>query len=296
MGKRTDDEKDKQGLGVEKLKDISGLKKICQNVLTEKDDWYERIIVRKISIYLSRVFIVIGASANLVTALSFIAGMIGVVLIGLQLPWIVLCGCVMLQFWYLLDKCDGEVARYWKYKINNRVAKSKLESDLSGVFLDYILHYIVHSLVFVSIGFGLYQKYNNIYTLGLCFSAALSMIFINLIIQCKDSIILNKLRILKVNMDFDKNSETETRQLSFMLKMFSFVHYLCTFPFIINIMMICGVLNLFTFETEKIYFQPFIWFLLFYGIISPMVWISKFLFYVFKRKIDSEFNQIAQWS
>ena len=81
---------------------MKGFKKICQNVLTEKDDWYERIIVRKISIYISRILVTIGISANKVTALSFVMGVIGIILIGFKPAWIVLAGCVVMQGWYLL--------------------------------------------------------------------------------------------------------------------------------------------------------------------------------------------------
>ena len=50
---------------------------------------------------------------------------------------------------------------------------------------------------------------------------------------------------------------------------------------------------IFTLESESMYLKPFLWFLIFYGIISPIVWIPKFLFYVLKKKIDSEFSQIT---
>ena len=272
---------------------MNGFRKICQNVLTEKDDWYERLIVRKVSIYISRVLVMIGVSANMVTALSFVLGVIGIVLIGFRPAWLVLAGCVIMQGWYLFDKCDGEVARYWRYTINNKVADSKLESGLSGVFLDNVLHHIIHSCVFISVSFGLFLQLKQIYILGLGLSAAMSMIFISLIIQCKDSIIFNKLRILKLNMIFDNGDKAEARQMSFVSRVFSFVHYLCTFPFVINVMLVCGVINLFTLESESMYLKPFLWFLIFYGIISPIVWIPKFLFYVLKKKIDSEFSQIT---
>jgi hypothetical protein len=272
---------------------MNGFRKICQNVLTEKDDWYERLIVRKVSIYISRVLVMIGVSANMVTALSFVLGVIGIVLIGFRPAWLVLAGCVIMQGWYLFDKCDGEVARYWRYTINNKVADSKLESGLSGVFLDNVLHHIIHSCVFISVSFGLFLQLKQIYILGLGLSAAMSMIFISLIIQCKDSIIFNKLRILKLNMIFDNGDKAEARQMSFVSRVFSFVHYLCTFPFVINVMLVCGVINLFTLESESMYLKPFLWFLIFYGIISPIVWIPKFLFYVLNKKIDSEFSQIT---
>lgn len=281
---------------MEKLKSMSEFKKICQNVLTEKDDWYERIIVRKISIYISRLFVAMRISANKVTALSFIIGAIGIVLVGFRPAWIVLLGCIAMQVWYLLDKCDGEVARYWKYEINNKVAKSKLEADLSGVFLDSILHHIVHSFLFISISFSLCQQMNQIYMFGFGFSAAISMILINLIVQCKDSIMFNKLRVLKMNINYESTNVAATRQMSFASKMFSLVHYLCTFPFVINIVMICGIFNLLTFDTDKMFLKPFVWFLIFYGTVSPVIWISKFLHYVYKKKIDSEFNQITNLS
>jgi hypothetical protein len=215
--------------------------------------------------------------------------MIGACLLGSQKAAIVLWGAALLQLWYLLDRCDGEVARYRKYKKEGRVAKDKLDFELNGVYLDNILHYLLHSLIFASLSLGLYRQYGQLGIIGLGFSAALSAIFINLIMQSKDSIIFSKIMRSGSQLRISEKVKTATQEKGALSRIFSFLHYLCTFPFVINILTLCAVID---FLLKNNYSRPLELFVIVYGILMPFVWILKFLFFILSRRIDTEFDQI----
>ena len=65
-------------------------------------------------------------------------------------------GCFSFWFFYILDFCDGEVARY-----NN-------SNSLTGHFFELIAHYIVNILFFLSLGITFYLITNNFYYLIFC--------------------------------------------------------------------------------------------------------------------------------
>lgn len=69
---------------------------------------YRRLVVRPLSIHLTRVFLAAGVGADTVSAIKGVIAAAGAVLFGFHpVP-----GALLLQFSFLLDACDGEVARY----------------------------------------------------------------------------------------------------------------------------------------------------------------------------------------
>lgn len=95
---------------------------------------FVRLYARKISIYLTKLLLLAHFSANQVTLLNLLLGLvIGLVfIIGKGTPIVMFIGALGLHLWIILDHCDGEVARYRK------------ETSITGEYFDYILHYILH--------------------------------------------------------------------------------------------------------------------------------------------------------
>ena len=128
---------------------IKKLRDVCQKSVLPVNTWYQVHVGRKISIYLTWLFIKLGVSPDAVS--------IGIIPFGLFVTYFFtlgtyygfLIGGLLLQFWYLLDLSDGEVARYHK----QRSAK--------GSFLDKVNHIFVHPAIFLSMGIGFYNKFNN---------------------------------------------------------------------------------------------------------------------------------------
>jgi len=89
------------------MKSIRELRSICQPPGLDMC-LYRRFVIRPVSIHLSRLFIAAGIGADTVSILKGIIAMAGAVLFGLRpIP-----AALLLQFSYLLDACDGEVARF----------------------------------------------------------------------------------------------------------------------------------------------------------------------------------------
>ena len=119
------------------------------------------VIVRKISIYFTWLLLHTPISANQVTVLQIVVGVIGgLMLMPASYAWN-LAGIALLQLSYVLDCSDGEVARYRK------------QSSVNGVFLDLIGHEIVIPLMYFGLAVGEFQRSGRVELLVLGFAAGL---------------------------------------------------------------------------------------------------------------------------
>jgi phosphatidylglycerophosphate synthase len=96
-------------------------------------------LLRPFSIHLTWLLVRTPISANQVTVLQGIFGIIGAVLLGYGK---FVLGAVFLQIGYILDLCDGEVAR-WKHQQSN-----------AGNYLDLIGHRTATPAMFFGLGIG----------------------------------------------------------------------------------------------------------------------------------------------
>ena len=101
------------------------------------------------SIYFSWVFINLRLSADFVTGIFFVTGLLGAVLFLYGDPLISLIAYGLWRLHIIFDLCDGEVARFTqKFSIN-------------GAYWDYTIHSVLYPLTYASICFALYKKFNN---------------------------------------------------------------------------------------------------------------------------------------
>ena len=96
-------------------------------------------LLRPVSIHLTWLLVRTPITANQVTVLQCLVGLIGAVLLGYGK---FVLGAMFLQFGYILDLCDGEVARW------------KKQSSKAGNYLDLIGHRIVTPAMFFGLGIG----------------------------------------------------------------------------------------------------------------------------------------------
>lgn len=126
---------------MKKLK-IENLREICQ-LSREKKYGKENIadrILRIPSIYFTWLFLNMGFSANQVTMVSLVIGIIGALLCNFNL----LFGLILVYLYAIIDASDGEVARY------NKTSSPK------GLFLDYMAYIIVFTLLLLSLPLDMY--------------------------------------------------------------------------------------------------------------------------------------------
>jgi len=106
--------------------------------------WHNALFTRHISIYFTYVFVKLGVSANTVTLLMTICGIVGALLCMPHNIWLTVAGAVALIMFEVLDCVDGEVARWTK------------KSSVRGWYLDLVSHVFCNNLVKVMCAVHLY--------------------------------------------------------------------------------------------------------------------------------------------
>lgn len=121
------------------IPDIATLKEICHRGKLEKDrrSWYAAS--RSVAIYITWLLLHTGVTANQVTLMTVSLSLAGAVLLATPPAWLSLCGALLLLAYHLLDKVDGDVARY------------RRTFSIVGVYLDEV----GHGLAFGGLLFGL---------------------------------------------------------------------------------------------------------------------------------------------
>ena len=139
---------------------IKGLYEICEGHRTH-DTWYDRLFVRKIAILITWVLIHTPITANQVTFIHTILVIFGAGLFFMNNQTYNIIGSVLILLGFLLDRVDGQVARYRK-KMSNK-----------GYFLDYFGHFLSRAIFFSGISISYYLRSNNIVFLFLGFSSVI---------------------------------------------------------------------------------------------------------------------------
>lgn len=130
---------------------VKELRKICQTAESAKhDSILGRYFGRKLSIYLTHVLLHTPISANQVTILMLLVGMVSGTLFIIGNYWCSLAGSILFPIMYILDGVDGEVARY------------RNSCSLKGVYLDRVSHIITYPFLFIGITFGVYINNHDI--------------------------------------------------------------------------------------------------------------------------------------
>jgi len=106
------------------------------------EHWLARLLLRKVSLRVTALLIRTPVSANALTGAMIVVGLIGAAVVGL-VPglWGALLAFVLIQAYFLLDLCDGEVARW------------RRTTSITGVYLDRVGHYLVEAAVLAALGF-----------------------------------------------------------------------------------------------------------------------------------------------
>ena len=139
-------------------------KKIEKDQTNLKPDWYGRFFVWKISAPITYILVRTPISANQVTVIQEIIGVIGAILLAIPNIKIMLLGIVLIQFGFILDCVDGEIARY------------KGQSSVRGVFLDLIGHQIVIPFYIFFTSLGVFIRTGQLDVLIMGFLGALFII------------------------------------------------------------------------------------------------------------------------
>ena len=200
------------------------LKKRCQRgviggnsfIKTPLED-YPHWFARKFSILITSLLIKTKFTPNQISIFSIFVGIFGALLFFYGSYKSFMFGAFFLFLWFVLDHVDGEVARY------------KNEKSVLGHYLDKMMHSIIHPLVFLSIGLGLFNRFGNINWIFLGIISSFSIFLIDLVR-------LNKLET-RLYKHLSNNKESST------LKKFK-LNFLYQFQWVLFIMIILTILDL----------------------------------------------------
>jgi phosphatidylglycerophosphate synthase len=124
---------------------LDELREVCQPASTmdrrNGEHWLARIWLRRISLRITAVLIRTPVTPNQLTALMIVVGLLAAGAAALPgLPWALAAAALVLGY-FVLDLCDGEVAR-WKNM-----------TSVTGVYLDRVGHYLVEAALLIGYGF-----------------------------------------------------------------------------------------------------------------------------------------------
>jgi phosphatidylglycerophosphate synthase len=120
--------------------DIETLRTMSQGGKVSRDRrlWY--VVPRLASVYVTWLLLHTNVSATQVTVSSIFAGLLGAILLAMKPAWIACLGVGALLVHHVLDKVDGEVARF------------RQSFSLSGVYLDELGHSLTFAGLFLGLG------------------------------------------------------------------------------------------------------------------------------------------------
>ena len=128
------------------VESIKELREICQ---PSDESGMRARAYRKVSIYFTKMLLYTSVTANQVTVLFAICGVISGILFAFSNYWWSLLGSTALLVHYILDYVDGEVARYRK------------SASQKGEFIDIVCHDIAFAFVFSGICHNVFLKYSD---------------------------------------------------------------------------------------------------------------------------------------
>jgi phosphatidylglycerophosphate synthase len=260
------------------MENVKELNIICQKPdYKTKGNWMARNITRDMAVPLTWLFLHTSITANQITLLSLIVGLSASVAFVFFSKASILIGALLLQIWYLLDHVDGQVARYRK------------QQSLTGIYFDFVSHYVIHCAIFLGIGFGLYNNTGRALYLILGIFAGLGVIFLNLIYDVLYKVYFKRIegieRIYLAKKCELIDSTSGLKSKMNLLKMgFSLLHKICEVHVLMNIITILSILG---FWLD----MPWGLFILMYAILGPILAFLKNTYFILSRVPDNLFTR-----
>ncbi len=122
------------------MESIAELREICRRE-NDGDNRRTLYVAARVSIYFTRLFLMMGMSANQVTCLFTVLGLAAAAsFLGPGLYW-TLAGYILFRLHVIVDVSDGEVARY------------RRTFSPVAAYADFLTHYSVNNLVLFAISF-----------------------------------------------------------------------------------------------------------------------------------------------
>jgi phosphatidylglycerophosphate synthase len=124
---------------------------LCQK--NEKENYLlDKLIFRKLSIYITILFIKLGIRPNQATMLSLVASLGSLYFLMFNTTQMLLTAAFFIFSYYMLDHVDGELARYY-------TQTGKMQPSLRGHYFDVLVHRYSSNLMVFFLGIGIFNLY-----------------------------------------------------------------------------------------------------------------------------------------
>lgn len=258
---------------VESLKELN---LICQKPrYREVGNWMVRRIVRDTALPITWLLLHTPVTANQVTLASLLIGLVGILFFSFPGKGMFLAGAILLQFWYLLDHVDGQVARY------------RGTASLTGRFFDYMTHHLIHGVIFFSLGLYVYRETHRFFFVLWGFFASISILMFNLIHDTKYKTFFDKLTNLKTIKVVSKEASHQGKLGANRLrKVFTILHKVCEIHVLMNILTCSALLEVLFkshLDSRSILFC-------FYAVVVPTLALTKITYVILSQQIDKDFD------
>lgn len=244
--------------------------------------WYTEKVKRRLSIYITWLLLHTPISANGASTIVIISGLLAGIFFLFGDPFSCFIGTIFFHIEYLFDGVDGEIARY------------KNSASFSGAYFDGMIHYILESYQFLTIGIGLHIYLNRIDPIFLGIVASFSLIILKITYDLKYKYYFSKI--------FDPGTQNKAIKRTFTIKSsnltqnnHTYFYYIVRFitlnPNRILVITAVAVIDLFLYQAE-IQFRAMYYLLAFYVAYFPLVSAKGIINIVFNKKIDIEFYSL----
>jgi len=144
--------------------DIATLRAICHSGKLATDRRPVYVLTRRVSIYLTWLLLHTGIRPNQVTMVTVALGVTGSALLSLPGPGWAIAGALVLLAHHLVDKVDGDIARFRKIY------------SIIGVYLDELGHGLAFAGIFVGLGLHLAWGAEGAWRIGVLAAAAVGAV------------------------------------------------------------------------------------------------------------------------
>jgi len=251
----------------------------------ERQGAYGYYFFRPWSILFTYLALNLGMSANQVTVLQAIVGVLGAACFAFPSYKMALLGILLLQFGYLLDNVDGEVARFRK------------QVSVTGKFLDTIGHVTVISCIYFFLGVGSYFRLGHFETVIFGFLAGLFTLRFDISTLYQEAAQLLESK-LDQNFDYYASAQSKETQNLYRRKNeespIRMLYAIFAYPAIMNIISVLLIADwllapfqLFSYSISSVYL-----FLVLYGVLLPLRRVFTIAVLVRNRETENKYREL----
>lgn len=263
------------------MESLKELNNICQKANYKKTgNWMVRHILRDAALPATWLLLHTKITANQVTLIALLIGMIGIALFAIPPRFAFLIGALLVQLWYYLDHVDGQIARYRK------------TASLSGRYFDFMMHHIIHGFFFFGLGLFGYFQYGQVGWVISGFMMSFLMMLFNISYDVIAKTFIEKIqtaREITTIQTGQKKTITEGKPqkgTQYLKRCYFVIHKLCEIHVLMNIFTVAALMNVLIKPTSDIR----IWLIWIYAPLLAVLTVTRLIYVIRGKKIDAGFD------